>query len=58
MSNLNLNHARKISAHFEKMTSVATSAQGAKVEVQRDICLMCQKVVYPMDKLSADDKVG
>ncbi|RKO90636.1 hypothetical protein BDK51DRAFT_28668 [Blyttiomyces helicus] len=25
---------------------------------KKDVCAVCEKVVYPMDKLSADDKLG
>lgn len=32
-------------------------ANGAPLVMPKDACYMCNKTVYPMDKLSADDKV-
>ncbi|KAJ3253704.1 hypothetical protein HK103_000362 [Boothiomyces macroporosus] len=51
--------AKLLSSKFEKMsTQVASNTQSTPVgEVKKDMCVMCQKVVYPMDKLTADDKV-
>ncbi|KAJ3321892.1 hypothetical protein HDV06_003758 [Boothiomyces sp. JEL0866] len=50
--------AKLLSSKFEKMsTQVASNTQSAPLgEVKKDMCVMCQKVVYPMDKLTADDK--
>ncbi|KAH9247690.1 hypothetical protein BASA81_014727 [Batrachochytrium salamandrivorans] len=41
------------------MTSVQEAIRNANAigETQREICTICSKVVYPMDRLSADDKV-
>jgi hypothetical protein len=43
------------------MASTVTNAStvfSVAVETGKDTCSMCQKTVYPMEKLSADDKVG
>ncbi|KAI8901096.1 hypothetical protein BC833DRAFT_578929 [Globomyces pollinis-pini] len=37
--------------------SVSIASPMATTEVKKENCLVCQKNVYPMDKLSADDKV-
>ncbi|KAJ3269208.1 hypothetical protein HDV01_001687 [Terramyces sp. JEL0728] len=57
MSN-NTANTKLLSSKFEKMsTQVASNTQAAPLgEVKKDMCVMCQKVVYPMDKLTADDK--
>ncbi|KAL5037396.1 hypothetical protein BDV3_006892 [Batrachochytrium dendrobatidis] len=41
------------------MTSVQDAIRNANAitEIQREACTICSKVVYPMDRLSADDKV-
>ena len=34
-----------------------TEVMNAQFEVKKECCLACAKVVYPMDRISADDKV-
>jgi hypothetical protein len=47
----------KIENKFEKMASVAKQPAGPIIESKKEMCFLCQKTVYAMDKVTADDKV-